>query len=230
MDFTVILLVIVLIVILYLFYVYFIASTSKLVSSAYLMLSSTGVLIKDSPTVTNFSIGLWIFYNSWNTGNAKPIFTLANTNSLNSPFLTLSLADTAPVLTTKFQLFDGLNAPTSPVEIAITRNFPVQKWVYVIISVSNNVVDCYLDGRLITSYQLRTDQTMGLTNAPTLTMQLGSGIDAYVYNFVRYTYAMDPQTAQSTYYYGAPSMNTSSYNVSLELTKDGSEWKTYSLF
>jgi hypothetical protein len=49
----------------------------------------------------------------------------------------------------------------------ITDNFPLQKWVYIIISVDNQYVDAYLDGKLIQSHRFYIPQTsaMGSTAA-----------------------------------------------------------------
>lgn len=218
MDFTVILLILVLIVILYLFYIYFIASTSKLVSSAYLMNSVNPIDIADQPTVTNFAVGIWVYMNSWNTETSKNIFSLSNGAK---QLVSLDLGSTEPTLT----------ANVADNEIVLTNNFPVQKWVFVIISVSNNIVDSYLDGRLVTSYQLPLSTQIGVSGATKLTVSFTPGVDAYIYNFQRWAYSMDPQTAQSAYYYGAPSTNSAmSYNLSVALKKGGSEYASASLF
>lgn len=218
MDFTVILLILVLIVILYLFYTYFIASTKKLVSSAYLLNAVNPISITDQPTIVNFAVGVWVYMNTWNTENPKNIFALKNGST---EILSLDLGSTDPTLTTT----------VANNEITLTDNFPVQKWVFVIVSLSNNIVDGYLDGRLVTSYQLPLSTKLGVTGAATLSVTFQSGVDAYIYNFQRWTYAMDPQTAQSAYYYGAPSTNSAmSYNLSVAVTKGGSDYASASLF
>ena len=133
MDFTVILLILILIVILYLFYVYFIASTSALVASSYLLSANAPVVTTTSPTITNFSVGLWIYVNSWNTQVSKNIFKMGVTKPTIANFLSLDLGATSPTLTTSIRLKNS----SEPQIIPITNNFPVQKWVYVIISFSN---------------------------------------------------------------------------------------------
>jgi len=232
MDFTLVLLILILIVILYLFYVYFIASSKKLVSSIYLLNNTSAVTITDSPTVTNFSLGLWIYINSWNitaqADNNAPsttnIFTLSNGSA---PLVSLDLGNTAPVLTTTITLTGNATSQL----INLTNNFPIQRWVFVIVSVSNNIVDGYLDGRLVTSYQLPLGSQISVSGATSLTLNMGKGMDAYVYNFQRWSYPMDPQTAQSTYYYGAPSSKTAmNYNLSLSVLKDGATFSSMSVF
>jgi hypothetical protein len=225
MDFTVILLIFILIVIIYLFYVYFIASTSKVVSALNLTTDNTIPQITTQPTITNFSIDFWIYMNSWNNNASKNIVTFSNSN--NTPFLTVDLGATAPSLTTSIT-FSGGNPPVST--ITLTNNFPIQKWVYVIVSISSNIVDCYLDGKLVTSYQM-TGSTVPVQNSSGTNIVVGNNIDAYLYNLNRYTTPMDTNTAQRNYYYGAPSAtNTSNYNVSFQVTKGGAPIASASLF
>ena len=227
MDFTVILLILVLIVILYLFYVYFIASTSKLVSSAYLMNAVNPISITDQPTVVNFAVGVWVYMNTCNTETPKNLFVLNNSSGTTvAPLISLDLGSTDPTLTVTVT---GKDSTAN--KITLTNNFPVQKWVFVIVSISNNIVDGYLDGRLVTSYQLPLNTHLSVTGATTLSVTFQSGVDAYIYNFQRWAYPMDPQTAQSSYYYGAPSSTSaSSYNLSVAVSKGGSNYASASLF
>jgi len=230
MDFTVILLIFILIVIIYLFYVYFIASTNKIVNSVYLNTKNTATTTNSSPTLTNFSIDFWIYVNSWNSGTPKNIITMSSSN--NGQFLSVDLDSTAPTLSTTVNLA-GASSPNP--QIIITKNFPVQKWVYVIVSISNNLVDCYLDGRLVSSYQIQGAATVNVANASGIIINYGNGgnggIDAYLYNLNRYLFPMDTDTAQRKYYYGAPSASGgNSYNVNFSVTKSGSPVAAYSLF
>jgi hypothetical protein len=62
-------------------------------------------------------------------------------------------------------------------------------------------------------------------------LTMGKGIDAFVYNLKRWTYPMDPQTAQSTYYYDSPPTTSSNnYNVSVSIMKGGSPFSSMSMF
>ena len=38
--------------------------------------------------------------------------------------------------------------------IEVVNNFPLQKWVYILISYDNNICDIYLDGKMVKSVQL----------------------------------------------------------------------------
>jgi len=232
MDLTVIILIIVLIVILYLFYKYFIASSSQVVSTVYLNTAAKAQTITASPTVVNYSIACWVYVNSWNTTVSKNIYSLLN--DAGKPIVSLDLAQTAPTLTTT--LYNKASA--SPTTIDITDNFPLQRWVLTIVSVSNGIVDCYLDGRMISSFQLPVGTLPPVDNAKSLTMNFATPVngvytpvDIFIYGVNRYAYGMDPGTAQNIYYYSSPPATSSNnYNVVLELEKNGQVSNSYSLF
>jgi hypothetical protein len=230
MDLTVILLIIVLIIILYLFYTFFIASTSQVVSSVYLGKATTAQTITDNPTAANFSVGVWVYVNSWDNTHAKNIFYLSTTSgtSNTSRLVSLDIGTTAPTLTTT----------VGSTTIDITENLPLQKWVYIIVSVSSSIVDCYLDGRLVSSYQLPLTSVLNTTGAKSLSVSFATpnggaylSEDIYLYSFNRYSYPMDPSTAQSNYYWSSPpSTSSNNYSVSIELDKNGQTEKQIKLF
>jgi hypothetical protein len=186
------------------------------------MNSIDDVIITDSPTINNFSVGMWIYINSWNFSSSSSTQNIILLKSSNGNILSIDMNLTSPIL---------IATINSREQITLTNNFPIQKWVYVIISISNNIVDGYLDGRLVTSYQISLDNPINFTGVKSLTISFGKNIDVYLYNLERLTYPMDPQSAQSKYYSKPPSSNSSTnYNLQFAVTKDGSTYKSFSLF
>jgi len=206
----------------------------------YLKTSVSSQSITDTPTAANFCVFAWVYVNSWDTTALKNIFVLSNGSS---PILTLDLDKTKPTLSTTIYGLStdpAIGATSNP--IIITNNFPIQRWVFVIVSVSSSIVDCYLDGRLVSSYQLPSNLNTNVSNAKTLTMDyakptssngaIGSytPIDVFLYSVQRYSYAMDPTTAQNLYYYSSPPASSSiNYNVVVELEKNGQVSNSFKL-
>jgi hypothetical protein len=87
--------------------------------------------------------------NNWNNTSEKYIYN-ANAGTASTQVIKLYLDTTAPTLYCKLS---GLGNNANPV-IKVTENFPIQKWVYVVISVDSQIADCYLDGKLIKSTKL----------------------------------------------------------------------------
>jgi hypothetical protein len=114
-------------------------------------------------------------------------------------------------------------------EHIITSNFPLQKWVCVSISVDNNIVDSYLDGKLVKSQQLAGVEAPNKNS----TITFGQD-DVYIAEFERLPHPTDPQSAWDQYMAGNGgswiSNAFSSYGANLILTKDEMDMKKYALF
>lgn len=111
----------------------------------------------------------------------------------------------------------------------ITSNFPLQKWVCVSISVDNNIVDSYLDGKLVKSQQLAGVEAPNKNSIITFGKD-----DVYIAEFERLPHPTDPQSAWDQYMAGNGgswiSNAFSSYGANLILTKDEMDMKKYALF
>lgn len=111
----------------------------------------------------------------------------------------------------------------------ITSNFPLQKWVCVSISVDNNIVDSYLDGKLVKSQQLSGVEAPNKNSIITFGKD-----DVYIAEFERLPHPTDPQSAWDQYMAGNGgswiSNAFSSYGANLILTKDEMDMKKYALF
>jgi hypothetical protein len=133
--------------------------------------------------------------------------------------------------------------------ITITDNFPIQKWTHVIVSLDNQFMDIYLDGKLVMSQRLFTPPSVtGAAAAQPKTppdnpapIYLGNSgstaftpFDAYIATFIRWTKPMDPQLAWNTYMSGNGGNSItnmfSSYNLNLSVLKNNVQTANYSLY
>ena len=183
-----------------------------------------------NPGSTRYSYGLWVYVNSWNTSQ-KNIISRGNDFSL-------YLDQTSPILLCKI----GVNPDASSANIIITNNFPIQKWTHVIVSVDNNIIDFYIDGKLLLSKQINgipvvstADISFGgssiSTASATTAPANSSAPDIFLAKVYRWVYPMDPQSAWNEYLSGnGQSLLIPNYNVQLELLKDNVVNKKYSLF
>lgn len=235
-----ILLVVVVIVLIYIIYLYMTKKNVVLASTVYLNDKTAKTIENDkitSPKSANFALGFWLYVNSWNTNGIKQVFSYSYGSGTNvSVPLSVSFDTTKPIL--KAEIKTGCSGETTATteKIIIANNFPLQKWVYVVISVNGNYIDCYLDGKIITSYQIK-NQSLYITcisDPKLLSINMGTGFDAYVYNFQRYTQEMTPSNAMSTYYSTAPAQKDSGflagYGMTIQVTKDGAVDKSLPVF
>jgi hypothetical protein len=171
-----------------------------------------------SPTNTSYAYGIWVYVQNWDPSAQKTIFYRSNN-------IKLYLDPNSPTLKCDIVLTDSTTKT-----IMITNSFPLQKWVYIIVSVDNQFVDCYLDGKLVVSQQVTnvikntnrtttvisplqpsdsTTSPLYLGNSATPNFKspnsggsVGSGWSANALLFTKWSTPVDPQTAWNFYMKG----------------------------
>jgi len=236
MNKIVIVLAIVILVLIIILYKYFTSQTSTLVSVANLNKPPAPITTIAEPTNVSYAYGIWVYVNSWNNGAPKTIFS-------NPGNLKVYLQPSAPTLCVDITMSPGSPQPTTT--ILVNTNFPLQKWVCIIVSVDNQYVDTYIDGKLLVSQRALVTSSAGsfppATPPATPSITLGNSStdnpptwDAYVATFQRWTAPVNPQTAWSTYTYGNSNSNLvntlKSYNVDVTVLKNNIQQTQFSLF
>jgi hypothetical protein len=174
------------------------------------------------PDAVSYTYKAWLYVdNRQTTDNTdKTIFNrdedLALT--LNRSTSTLKLTIKRPTVT-----------PTTDTTHTITTNFPLQKWVYVVISVDGSTIDMYLDGKLVKSVK----DTHTVNKDKTITFEKNDGM--YMSKFNRVVKATNPQTVWSEYLSGSGSSFglsslASEYSVNLTLLENNIISKSVSLW
>jgi hypothetical protein len=217
------------ILLIYFMYLYFFTTSTTLSSSIWLNQNNTPISTIANPQSSIFTYGVWIYINTWSQGPTN-IFNCSGAGA--SPHFSLDLPVSSPTLTCTINTgATACNPSGSPTVITLTNNVGIQRWVYVLVSVNANIVDCYLDGRLVTSTQLNGVPTVSCADPKNnWSINYGSG-DIYLSNFQRWTTATDPATAQS--YYGVrPSTAKlfATYNANINVVKDGVQQQSIKLF
>lgn len=219
MNYTLIILGIILVLVLYVLYRFMTDRQTMVSSKVYLAdkpgNKSFGEL--SNPESSRYSYNLWIYVVS--LGSDQDIFKIDDDSNY---FFNLKV-------TTSGDLKYTLRDETDTAKI-ITSNYPLQKWVCVSVSVDNNVVDTYVDGKLV-----KSQKTTGSPKVPTKTSQIefGNG-DIYIAEFERLPNPIDPQTAWDRYMAGNGGSYISNafaaYGANLILTKDQVDMKKFALF
>jgi len=144
MNTTLIFLGVVIVILVYVLYYYFTNMATTLQAQASLNLIVPAISNLNNATSTRYAYGIWVYINTWNTNVAHTIFS-------RSANLKIYLDQYAPILKCDIAMSSG-----APQTMVITDNFPLQKWTHIIISVDNQYVDAYLDGKLIQSHRFYT--------------------------------------------------------------------------
>jgi hypothetical protein len=222
MDYTVIVLGIIIVFLVYYLYVNYIGAVKTMAKSADLNSVQPTITNIDKPANLNYSYGVWLYVNSWNNSSTKTIF--GRTNNIR-----LYLEQNTPTLKCDITTTSNQNET-----IIITDNYPLQKWVYIIVSVDGRIVDCYINGKLVKSQKLNNDTTQpGDAVASPIIM---GNFDATLANLTRTITPMDPQTAWNNYNKGngmsgsGGLFSMGSYGANLSLIKDSIQFSNIKLF
>lgn len=231
MNIVAIILAIVVILLFYILYRFFLLKSVELSKTASLNAKNPPISIDNSPTSLRYAYGIWIYVHSWDSSVLKTIYSRENNIKL---YFDLN----SPILKCDITLDDSTNTG-SPKTLEITDNFPIQKWTHIVISVDNQYVDSYIDGKLVKSGRMYATTDSGASTPKTpsdVDMVLGGGteFDAYISKFQHWDKPVDPQTVWDTYNEGNGQGNmknfVSSYGIDLSILKDNVEQSKYKIF
>ena len=226
------------VIIVYMIYTTYYSTTVKLSGEVHLITPPANIPIDKitKPDATRYAYGIWFYVNnfptSFGSGNIRTIFYREKDMHLyltNDGSLSLDVGKGVDQTITK------ASTTSEPIRRSlITNNFPIQRWVYIVVSIDNTVIDVYLDGKLVKS--IATPQ-VGPQEKEIIFKSAGvaSGMDAYLSNFERVTMPLDPQSVWNKYIGGsgsnlAVSNMVGKYNLNLTLLKDGQISQKYKLF
>ena len=224
MNYVVIILGIIIVFLLYYIYIWM-NSVKTLKTSANLMDSNPPITTLKDPSNLNYSYGIWLYANSWDNSIKKNIITRSNN-------FTLYLDQLTPTLYCDISLDD-----TTTQTITITNNFPLQKWVYIIFSADSQIVDFYLNGKLVISQKLPSMPKVPSDATASPLILGGTNVwDARVANLIRVTHPMSPEEVMNNYISGYNSVSgagifsMNSYNANLKVLKNGEIFADTKLF
>ena len=229
MSVTTILLGVLVVVVLYILYRYFMTRSTSLATQANLNNSSIPTIaVTDSPKTMRYAIGYWIYINSWsNTGSNKPIVSRTGQFSIYLDKITPTLY---------VDISQNCAAASATPPIAITTDFPMQKWTHVVVNADGKFIDLYLDGKMIKSVKLACDPVTppeGGSSGVPIVLGGVTGTDVIVSTLKRWSTPMSPQDVWNDYLSGAGNSwknMFSAYGVGVSLYRDNVEQSMFRLF
>ena len=181
------------------------------------------------PNASILSYGIWVHIGQWSNNDNNDDQTLFKRDTelevyfTNNAGLKIKVDDTA----------------TDYTDIVVTNNFPIQKWVHIGIVVDNQIMDVYLDGKMVKSVKLKANISPSDNNSITYGKDSdGKGIaiadNTHIAEHKRITYALDPKGMWDLYMegngMGGLTQAASEMNVNLSILKDGVESSKISLW
>lgn len=211
----VILLGILIVIVLYVLYSYLYPSNIVIANSASLSQANPPITNFKNPSSQRYALGIWVYINSFNSTAPQIIYSRTDNNQA----ISLSVdPTTGPTL--KFGI-NTVNSSPPTQFITITDNFPIQKWVCVIISADNQFIDAYLDGKLVVSTKLPNPVSQYSSDPNTFPIMLGNSVDGMISRFTQWSQPINPQQAYDFYNVGnGSSVIYSKYGANLNIIKD----------
>jgi hypothetical protein len=236
MEYLIIVLGIVIVIILFYLIQYYLFTKKPLVKEIHLSKNPPDVPSEEisNPNSILQTFSCWVYVN--NFSNARLFSYTANNTSLFS----LQLGgfndgySNKPTLRTMINGTNAVNGNNNvPIEIVISNNFPIQKWVHVLVSIDTTYVDCYLDGKLIISKPMVDQITNSPTSSPHITFLPPNGMtqspDIYLTKLTRWDYPLDPQTVWTEYSSGNGRPNSKQFTIGV-FSKTDDSLKKYNIY
>lgn len=177
------------------------------------------------PGSVRYSFETWVYVYQFDGTGGKYLFYRNGTGGKN---IGLKFDNQSPILKLDYVSINSSNNKT-PNTLVISNNFPIQTWTHVIVSVDNNYIDVYMNGKLVKSINVTLEAPS--TSSPIVY----ETPKAYLAKFVRNTYPIDPQTAWDHYSSGngmssSVSSMMGNYGATITFNKDAAEYSKLQLF
>lgn len=228
MNPVIILLGILILVLLYVLYNYIFPSAAILLNTVNMNQTNTPVTSFNNPGTNRFAIGLWLYVNNID----KQSYTIVSRNDALGMNLKLD-GSNGPTLSFNVNTQNNSNTATGTSQVAtvvITDNFPIQKWVCIVVCIDNTYIDGYIDGKLLVSTKLPAIPMSSNTDSAAYPITVGS-MDAVMQRFTRWSNAINPQQAYEFYTNGnGTNIMSSKYGAKLSLLKDNALSSQITLF
>ena len=220
MNYTFIILGIIVAVLIYVLYLYFSDDSTKLFEYQDLNKSAINVPAENvNQEGIKYAYGFWIYVNNYNGQQ-----TLLQRGDIASPILKVYLPGSTPTLKVDIKTKVD-NTPSYDTEtIDVTNNFPIQKWVHVVVSKEDQIVDVYIDGKLVKSHMLANT---GVATEGALT---SDAFEAFMARLKTWKHGLNPQTVYDEYMKGnGQSGMITGYGVDVSVLRDNIEQTKFSL-
>ena len=236
MNYTLIILGILLVVVIYILYKV-ISEKGKSVVNKLTSTESNGAMGLNNlskPKSSRYYLSWWLYIDQLSASGTN-IFTIQRTVSgAASPIVNVTVdVDANSKMTYKLNKISG-NTPT---DLTLMENFPLQKWVYCVLSVDNDLVDIYIDGKMIRSQKMgfKVQHPSGESGDEIKFAKhdSGAGNKFYLAKMERVPQPMDPSNAWSKYMEGNGgnyfSRLFSNYGATFTITKDDLDVRKFDL-
>ena len=216
--------------VIYIIYLAFKWKNKPLLDTANLLVTQPDIAVSDNPASVNYTYSAWVYVNVFPNDSTSTEIVLISRKKGNDAQFKIYLNPTSPTLYVKALL------STTPTYVTqtLTTNFPLQKWTYVVVSVTSSVMDSYLDGKLVSSKAFTTTPVSPSIDTSLVIGDRSKPADITLSNVSRLSRASSPDEIWNRYISGNGNwwtyLGLSAYNATVSVKKDGAEEASLTLF
>lgn len=176
-----------------------------------------------SDAIASYTHSFWILINSMNQSNSeRAVIKKHASTDVNKVEFRAYLKPTSNDLVIEKTINGIVNND------CVVTNFPLQKWVSVVISVQDSTTDVYIDGKLVRSCVGNGSLTPVLGANLTLGGVGSNGFSGYLNRVEYFKRSLSPSEAYAIYRRGpGEDMLSTNYKVKLNVLRDNSLLKSY---
>ena len=177
----------------------------------------------------NYAYSIWFYLADWSyrLGDTKTLFSRGAYSTMSSqvnPLVTFdSYQNNITISTTTYRDQPppgggGAVMPSTSNSECTIQNFPIQKWVNLIVSLNSRTLDIYLDGKLVRTCIL--PGTAKISPSSSVYVTPDGGFDGWTSNFQYFSNPLNPHEAYAIYKEGSKCGGMGSFfdKYSLRLT------------
>jgi hypothetical protein len=143
-----------------------------------------------NPTAQNYTYSIWIYVSEWTDETTKTIFRRDQRNPI------MKLRKFEDVLDTSLKLSNGTSVTCS------VPNIQLQKWTNILMSVSDQSLDMYVNGKLVKTCVLETFPAVPTLDNAGVFLTPDGGFQGFTSRFRYWGEAVNPQEAWNIYKQG----------------------------
>tara|TARA_B100001059_G_C17676393_1_gene497267 strand:- start:119 stop:817 length:699 start_codon:yes stop_codon:yes gene_type:complete len=179
--------------------------------------------LKNRNNSADYTYSMWFYVDDWNYkfGQDKILWSRQDANDKVGPSVSLGRMQNDIIISMACYP-TTLDSEENMIQKCVVRNFPLQKWVNLIVSLQGQTLDVYVDGKLHKTCVLEGVPKIGNNNDLIVTPE--GGFSGWTSNFHYWDQGSNPQEAYNIYrkgYVGGILGNPfSKYKLRVEVLKD----------
>jgi len=150
-----------------------------------------------SSNSSNYTYSTWFFVNDWNYRFGEPKVLLGRIDEDKNPSPSIVFGAMENDITISLACYSTDNSKKPIIHTCNVQNFPLQRWVNLIISLYGRTLDVYIDGKLVRTCVLpgvaKIDKSANIIVTP------NGGFSGFTTNFEYWNNSTNPQEAYNIY-------------------------------